>query len=47
MPIELYFNDKNIVKVQLGLAKGKAYHDKRETAKQKDAQREIDRAVRR
>jgi SsrA-binding protein len=47
VPLEVYFNERNIVKVLLGLAKGKAQHDKRESKKEQDAKREIDRAVRR
>lgn len=47
IPLEIYFNDDNIVKVELGLAKGKAHHDKRDAEKQKDAQREIRKAVHR
>jgi len=47
IPLEVYFNDANIVKVMLGLCRGKAQHDKRATAKASDAKREIARAVRR
>lgn len=47
IPLEIYFNDANLVKVELALAKGKATHDKRESAKEADAKREIARAVRR
>lgn len=39
VPLSLYFNDKNMVKVELGLAKGKKLHDKRETEKQRDWER--------
>lgn len=39
----MYFNKKNIVKVELGLAKGKKQHDKRNTIKEKDWQREQER----
>jgi SsrA-binding protein len=47
IPLEVYFNDANIVKIELGLCRGKAQHDKRESAKVSDAKREMDRAVRR
>lgn len=47
IPLEIYFNDNNIVKVELGLAKGKAHHDKRDAEKQKDARREIRKAMNR
>lgn len=47
MPLEIYFDDNGRVKVEMGLAKGKAVHDKRDVAKVKDANREIERAIRR
>jgi SsrA-binding protein len=34
--LSLFFNQKNIVKVELGVAKGKKLHDKRESIKEKD-----------
>lgn len=43
VPISLYFKD-GYAKVELGLGKGKKSYDKRETLKQKDAAREMDRA---
>ncbi|MBL7762723.1 MAG: SsrA-binding protein SmpB [Chitinophagaceae bacterium] len=43
VPLRLYFNEKSLVKVEIGLAKGKKLHDKRETIKQKDAEREMKR----
>ena len=36
VPLRVYFNDKGIAKLELGLAKGKKLHDKRETEKQRD-----------
>lgn len=42
---QLYFNAKNIVKVELALAKGKKLHDKRETIKNKDWHREQERLM--
>lgn len=38
--LSMYFNEKNKIKVELGLAKGKKLHDKRETIKEKDWERE-------
>ena len=38
--LALYLNDKNIVKARLALAKGKNLHDKRETIKRKEADKE-------
>jgi SsrA-binding protein len=43
VPISLYFKD-GYAKIELGLGKGKKEYDKRETLKQKDAAREMDRA---
>lgn len=47
IPLEIYFNDDNRVKVEVGLARGKAQHDKRQSAKEAEAKREMARAVRR
>ena len=43
VPLEVYIQ-KGFAKVQIGLAKGKKLHDKRETLAKKDQQREMDRA---
>ena len=45
VPLKVYFNDKNRIKVQIGLAKGKKLHDKRESLKQKSQERDIQRAI--
>lgn len=44
VPLSLYFKG-SLVKVQLGLCKGKKLHDKREVAAKRDAARTIDRAM--
>ena len=44
IPLSLYFKG-SIVKVQLGVCKGKKLYDKREDAARKDAKRQIERAV--
>lgn len=44
VPTRMYLKEGRI-KVEIGLAKGKASYDKRETLAKKDAQREMDRAV--
>ncbi|MEM1371947.1 MAG: SsrA-binding protein SmpB [Pseudomonadota bacterium] len=46
IPLELYFNVRGIAKLRLGLAKGKKLHDKRETAKKRDWDREKARLMR-
>ena len=44
IPLQVYFKDGK-AKVELGLAKGKTSYDKRETIKERDHEREMDRAV--
>lgn len=44
IPLKVYFN-KNKVKVELGVCKGKKLFDKRETIKEKDIKRKIDREL--
>ncbi|MBN2751467.1 MAG: SsrA-binding protein SmpB [Rhodospirillaceae bacterium] len=46
VPLKLYFNDKGIAKVLLGLATGKKQHDKRDTEKDRDWQRDKARIMR-
>jgi len=45
VPIQLYFNDRNLAKLQIGIAKGKQLHDKRQDLKEKDQKRDIARAM--
>jgi SsrA-binding protein len=40
VPTKLYWNDKGMAKLELSLAKGKKVHDKRETAAERDWQRD-------
>lgn len=44
-PLSLYFNERGKVKVELGLARGKKLHDKRETEKRRDWDREKSRTL--
>lgn len=46
VPLRLYFNARGIAKVQLGLGKGKKLHDKRETEKKRDWERQKGRLMR-
>jgi len=46
VPLSIYFNDRGRAKVELALAKGKKLHDKRETQKQRDWQRDKARLLR-
>ncbi|MBE2231672.1 MAG: SsrA-binding protein SmpB [Chitinophagaceae bacterium] len=43
IPLRIYFSDKNLAKMEIGLARGKKLHDKRDTLRQKDAEREMKR----
>lgn len=45
VPLSMYFNERGLVKVELGLARGKKLYDKREASAKRDVQREIDRAM--
>src|SRR5436190_13823999 len=43
VPLRIYFNEKKLAKMEIGLGKGKKMHDKRETIKQRDTEREMKR----
>lgn len=47
VPLEIYSNERGFIKVRIALAKGKNVSDKRESIKERDIKRELDRAVRR
>ena len=46
IPLKVYFNPRGIAKIELGIARGKKIHDKRETEKQRDWQRDKARLMR-
>ena len=46
VPLRLYFNERGRAKVEIALAQGKKIHDKRETEKARDWQREKGRLMR-
>lgn len=46
VPLSIYFNPRGLAKCEIGLARGKAAHDKRETIKQRDWNREKHRLLR-
>lgn len=46
VPLKLYFNRRGLAKVEIALAKGKKLHDKRETEKKRDWEREKGRLLR-
>ncbi len=43
VPVRMYINEKGLAKVVIALAKGKKQYDKRESLKEKDDRREMDR----
>lgn len=43
VPLELYFNENGLVKIEIALVKGKREYDKRQTLKKNDTQRELSR----
>jgi SsrA-binding protein len=45
VPLRIFFTDKNLFKIEIGLGKGKKLYDKRESIKQKDVDREMKRYV--
>ena len=47
VPIKLFINDQGRAKMEIGLARGKKTYDKRQTLKEKDDKREMDRAFKR
>lgn len=47
VPLKMYLKEGRWAKIELAVAKGKQLHDKRDSAAERDAAREIERAVRR
>jgi SsrA-binding protein len=45
VPTRLFVNDRGFAKLEIALARGKKVYDKRETLKQKDSKREMDRMM--
>ncbi|HVY74472.1 MAG TPA: SsrA-binding protein SmpB [Puia sp.] len=41
VPLRVYFNEKGLAKMEIGLGRGKKLHDKRESIKQRDSEREM------
>ena len=46
VPLRMYFNPKGVAKIELGIAKGKKLHDKRESEKKRDWARDKARLLR-
>ncbi len=47
VPLRMYFNERGIAKVMVGVGRGKKLHDKRESLKTADVKRQLDRATKR
>lgn len=47
IPLKVYFNQRGLAKVMLGVGRGKQTHDKRESLKKRDVQRDIQREMNR
>lgn len=43
VPLSIFFNEKGLAKMEIGLGKGKKLHDKRESIKARESEREIKR----
>lgn len=44
VPFRIYFSDRGLAKLEVAMARGKKKHDKRDSIKQKDVQRDMDRS---
>jgi len=45
IPLQFYINEKGLAKIDIALAKGKKIYDKRESIKNKDVKRDMDRKL--
>lgn len=43
IPVRLFINDRGLAKLEIALGRGKKLHDKRQSIKEKDAKRDLDR----
>ena len=43
IPLRIFFNEKQFAKIEIGIGRGKKLHDKRESIKKKETDREIKR----
>jgi SsrA-binding protein len=47
IPVRLFFNERGYAKIEIALGRGKKTFDKRETLKQKEGKRELERTLKR
>ncbi len=45
VPLSMYIDEKGLAKLEIGLGKGKKLHDKRETTKNREVEREMKRYI--
>jgi SsrA-binding protein len=45
VPLRMYFTPQNLVKIELGLARGKKLYDKRDSIADRDHKRDVERAL--
>lgn len=45
VPMQMYFKENSLVKVEIAVARGKKIHDKRQSIAERDQQRDIQRAL--
>ena len=45
VPLQIYFNDRGLAKIELALARGKRQYDKRQAITKRDQKRDIDRSM--
>jgi SsrA-binding protein len=45
VPLRMYYSDRNLVKVEIALARGKKLHDKRQSMAERDVKRDIEREM--
>lgn len=43
VPLKIFFTEKNIAKLEIGIGRGKKLHDKRDTIKKRDVEKEMKR----
>ena len=43
VPLKIFFSEKGLIKIEIGLGRGKKQYDKRESIKKREAEREIKR----
>ena len=47
VPLRIYFTPRGHAKIELALARGKKHHDRRDSLKEREADREVERAMKR